>query len=172
MSEPWTIRLATPDEYTAVGALTVRGYVHDGYLEPTDAYAASLRDAAARAVGAELWVAVDDATGRLLGSVTYCPSGSAYRELAGDTEGEFRMLAVDPSARGLGVGRALASHCLRHSAAAGFASVVICSLPSMTSAHALYRSLGFARDRSLDWSPAADVVLWGFRAMVDPENRL
>ncbi len=73
------------------------------------------------------------------------------------------MLAVDPSARGLGVGRALVEHCLQRSRAQGFDTVVICSLPAMTAAHALYLSLGFARDQSIDWSPVAGVDLWGFR---------
>jgi len=157
------IRLAKLDEFAEVGEITVRGYVHDGFLSASDDYASSLRDAAARAAAAELWVAADLASRRLLGTVTYCPLGSAYREIANDTQGEFRMLAVDPSARGLGVGRSLVRHCIDHSVAAGFTSVVLCSLPAMTAAHALYVSLGFHRAPSLDWSPAPGVVLWGFR---------
>lgn len=163
MSEPVEIRLGTPEDYEEVGEITVRGYVHDGFLGVNDDYATSLRDAASRAREAELWVAVTSATGRLLGSVTFCPLGSSYRELATDTEGEFRMLAVDPSARGLGVGRALVRHCLDHSRDLGFTGVVICSLPTMVAAHRLYASLGFVRADALDWSPAPNVELWGFR---------
>ena len=164
MSDAFEIRLATPAEYREVGEITVRGYVHDGYLSAADDYAESLRDAATRAAKAQLWVAAERADARrVLGSVTFCPLGSSYRELAGDTEGEFRMLAVDPPARGIGVGRALVQHCLDLSRGCGFAAVVICSLPEMTSAHALYRAIGFTRERALDWSPVPGVELWGFR---------
>ena len=43
----------------------------------------------------------------VLGCVTCCPPGSPWRELAGEHEGEFRMLAVAPAARGRGAGAAL-----------------------------------------------------------------
>ena len=157
------IRPARPADFAKVGEITVRAYAQDGFLKASESYAATLRDAATRAEEAELWVAVDPASGRLLGSVTFCPSGSPYRELSTETEGEFRMLAVDPPARGFGVGRALVRHCLDRSRRLGFAGVVLCSLPTMTSAHALYRSLGFVRDETLDWSPVSGVELWGFR---------
>lgn len=162
----FVIRLARDDEVAEVGEVTVRGYLHDGFLQPSDSYAESLRDAASRAAGAELWVAVDVASHRLLGTVTFCPPGSSYRELASDGEGEFRMLAVDPSARGLGVGKALVRHCLDRSRELGFSGVVLCSLPTMTAAHSLYLGLGFERDTSLDWSPVAGVDLLGFRAVL------
>ncbi len=158
------IRLAEPDELDEIGEITVRGYVYDGFLDSSDSYAPTLRDAASRAAQGELWVAIGSTSGRLLGSVTFCPLGSPYRELATDTEGEFRMLAVDPAARGLGVGRGLVQHCLDRSRALGFTEVVLCSLPAMTSAHSLYQSLGFVRDVRLDFSPVPGVDLWGFRA--------
>jgi ribosomal protein S18 acetylase RimI-like enzyme len=171
VSEAFEVRLARPDEYDEIGLVTVRGYQHDGFVSESDDYATSLRDAGARAHDAELWVAVELAAGRVLGSVTYCPPGSSHRELADDTEGEFRMLAVDPSARGLGVGRALVRHCVDRSRDLGLQAVVICSLPSMAAAHALYLSLGFSRDPSLDWSPVRGVDLWAFRAPLIPAHQ-
>ncbi len=90
-----------------------------GSSSGSEDYATSLRDAVSRAVSAQLWVAVERLTARVLGSVTFCPLGSSYRELAADSEGEFRMLAVDPSARGIGVGRALVQHCLDEQPRAG-----------------------------------------------------
>jgi ribosomal protein S18 acetylase RimI-like enzyme len=163
MAVPPKIRLARLGEFHAVGEITVRAYAHDGFVAASDGYAARLRDAADRAAGAELWVAVDAESELLLGSVTFCPLGSPYRELATDAEGEFRMLAVDPAARRRGVGRGLVRHCLDHSQALGLDSVVVCSLPTMTAAHALYLSEGFSRDHSLDWTPTPGVDLLGFR---------
>ena len=114
MSEGIQIRLSRPADLLEVGDITVRGYAHEGFVRPSDSYATTLRDAARREPStAQLWVAVRPSERqRLLGSVTFCPLGSPYRELAADDEGEFRMLAVDPSARGRGVGRALAAHCV------------------------------------------------------------
>lgn len=165
MSEPprFSIRLAQPEDLAEIGEITVRGYEFDGFLDGSESYAEQLRDASARSAEAELWVAVDESSGRPLGSVTFCPLGSPYRELAAQTEGEFRMLAVDPSARGLGVGRALVEHCLDRSRRLGFTGMVLCSLPAMTAAHALYSTLGFVRDPELDWSPIPGVELLGFR---------
>ena len=163
MSAQLEIRLAEPADFAEVGEITVRGYAHGGFVTSSDSYATRLRDAANRAREGELWVALDPSSGRPLGSVTFCPLGSPYRELARDHEGEFRMLAVDPGAQGRGVGRALVRRCLQRSRELGFSGVVLCSLPTMTAAHALYLSQGFVRDHALDWSPMPGVELWGFR---------
>jgi hypothetical protein len=32
----------------------------------------------------------------------------------------------------------------------------------------MYAALGFVRAPELDWSPAAGVVLWGFRLLLEP----
>jgi len=158
------IRLAEPSEYAVVGALTVSAYTADGLLHEASDYVEELADAAARAREAELWVAVDgSASPEVLGTVTYCPPGSPYRELAGPGEGEFRMLAVNPAHRRRGAGRALVQHCVTRSRTAGDRFVVICSLSQMTAAHGLYRELGFVRLPERDWRPIPEVELLAFR---------
>jgi ribosomal protein S18 acetylase RimI-like enzyme len=157
----FTIRLADPSEYAEIGALTVAAYVSEGLVPAGSSYDAVLRDAASRAEKAELWVAVD-AGGDLLGTVTYCLPGSPYRELGRDDEGEFRMLAVSPAARGRGVGTALTRHCLDRSRALGFRAVVLSSSPKMAAAHRLYERLGFTRRPDLDWSPVPTITLLAF----------
>ena len=162
------IRPVHPHELEEVGRLTAQAYFHDGYLEPSDEYAAELSNAADRAREAEVWVAVED--GRLLGTVTFCPVGSAYREIGRADEGEFRMLAVSPAARGHGVGRALVEHCLRRSRELGYAGIRMSSMDRMTSAHRVYERLGFVRAPQDDWSPAPGVKLLGYCAsLVPPE---
>ncbi len=153
------VRLARTDELEAVGELTVRAYA--AYtLGPGDPYVARLRDAASRARAAELWVAVDG--DRLLGSVTCCPPGSSYREVSRPDEGEFRMLAVDPDARGTGAGTALAAHCEERAREHGAVGMALSSLAVMTAAHRIYERLGYARDPSRDWSPLPGVDLLAF----------
>jgi GNAT superfamily N-acetyltransferase len=158
------VRLAEQTDLPVVGDITVDAYVADGFLTVGDDYAEHLRDAAGRARIAELWVAELD--GAVVGSVTFCPPGSPQREVAREDEGEFRMLAVAPSARGRGVARALVQRCFERCRELGLEAIAICSLPQMVAAHALYGGLGFDRADELDWSPVDGVELWGFRAPV------
>lgn len=154
---PLTVRRALPAEFERVGEITARAYVHDGHLAADFGYVAELRDAARRAADGELLVAVDGDT--VLGTVTWCPDGSAYKEVAGPDEGEFRMLAVTPDARRRGAARALVRACLDRSREAGHSRVVLSTKTGMTPAQALYESFGFVREPALDWEPAPGIHL-------------
>jgi len=159
------IRLARPEDLTAVGEITVAAYA-DFTLGPSDPYIARLRDAAARAEQAELWLAEDEEEcedgGAVLGTVTVCPPDSVWREISQPREGEFRMLAVAPGARGRGVGEALARFAIDRLAAQGAHAVVLSSLSTMHAAHRIYERLGFRRDAERDWSPAPGVELLAY----------
>ena len=156
------IRRALPEELEEVGRLTAEVYVSDGYLAEGDGYVIELVDTPRRAREAEIWVAVDD--GKVLGSVTFAPVGSAYREIGRDDEGEFRMLAVSPAARGRGIGRALVERCVQRSRELGYAGVRMSSMDEMTSAHRIYERLGFTRVPEDDWSPEPGVALLAYAA--------
>jgi predicted N-acetyltransferase YhbS len=104
------IRTARPEEYDRVGEITVEAYLKDDLISPGSSYVGILRDAADRAVHAELIVAELD--GELVGSVTYCPPESVYAQLAAPDEAEFRFLSVLVPARGHGVGRTLVQTCV------------------------------------------------------------
>jgi ribosomal protein S18 acetylase RimI-like enzyme len=154
------LRPAGPDEFDRVGQVTLAAY-EEFLVGPHDPYRARLRDAAARAREAELWVAADGA--ELLGCVTYCPPGSPWRELAATAqEGEFRMLAVHPASRGRGVGEALAGLCEERARRHGATTMVLSSLAGMTAAHRVYGRLGYTRLPGRDWSPMPDVHLIAF----------
>jgi len=160
------LRLALPDEPDAVGALTVSGYDADAFLTLADGsfdqeYANWLADGATRARDGVLMVAADDEA--LLGTVTWCPPGSPFREIStSDDQGEIRTLSVAPEARGRGVGSALVDWCIEEARTTGLAEILLSTLPEMTTAHRLYESRGFVRRPELDWSPFPDIVLWGF----------
>ncbi len=155
------VRPARPAEHEPVGRLTLEAYAADGYIVEDDFYVAELLDARARAEAAELLVAELD--GVVVGTVTFCPEGSVFSEVAGPGEGEFRMLAVAPAARRRGAAQALVRACLHRSAELGYTAVVLSSLPVQAHAHRLYEGLGFRRRPALDWSPAPGVDLIGFR---------
>ena len=162
------IRRALPEEYAAIGDITVSAYLADGLVEPGSDYDVVLRDAASRAEKAELWVA--EGPDGLAGTVTFCPLGSPYREIGTDTEGEFRMLAVSPTAHGLGVGKALTRHCLDRSRDLEFTAVVLSSSTKMATAHHIYSSLGFTRLPERDWTPVPGVDLIAFRLVLLDEG--
>lgn len=158
---PVTVRPAHDAEHARVGELTYEAYAAGGFVDADSDYADVLRNAAARAGSAELYVA--EADGALVGTVTFCPPGSAFCELAGDGEGEFRMLAVLPEARRQGVARALVGACIERARELGHSALVLSSMPSQTEAHGLYEALGFRRTPDRDWSPVAGVDLLAFR---------
>jgi ribosomal protein S18 acetylase RimI-like enzyme len=157
------LRRARAEDLADVGEITVAAYA-SFTRGPDDPYVERLRDAAGRDRGAELWVAVDVGPDgeELLGSVSYCPPGSPWRELGQDHEGEFRMLAVAPTAQGRGVGTALATLCEQRAREHGASAMVLSSLREMTAAHRVYARLGYRRLPDRDWQPMPDVHLIAF----------
>jgi len=157
------IRPARPDEYDEIGELAVRVYLAERYTRTDSRYNAVLRDVAPRAEKAELMVAVDDAD-RILGTVTYAGLGSPYAEhVSSPDEASFRMLVVDPAARGQGVGEALVRWCIDRAQASGVSSLRLSTQSGMTAAGRLYLRLGFARTPERDWSPepGVDLITYG-----------
>ncbi|CAM5682079.1 N-acetyltransferase OS=Streptomyces aurantiogriseus OX=66870 GN=GCM10010251_78400 PE=4 SV=1 [Streptomyces aurantiogriseus] len=148
------IRQAERGEFETIGEITAQAYLQDGLLDfgESDAYLGELRDVAKRAAAADVLVAVQQ--GRVVGGVTFVPSGGPMADIAGPGEAEIRMLAVAHAARGRGVGEALVRTCLdRARATEGCVRVVLSSQRTMRSAHRIYERLGFTRTPERDWNP-------------------
>ncbi|MGN9760500.1 GNAT family N-acetyltransferase [Streptomyces sp. SD31] len=148
------IRQVEPGEYEALGEITAQAYLQDGLLDfgESDAYLGELRNAAKRAAAAEVLVAVEK--GRLLGGVTFVPSGGPMADIARSGEAEIRMLAVARDARGRGVGEALVRACVdRARATEGCVRIVLSTQRTMHSAHRIYERVGFVRTPERDWNP-------------------
>jgi ribosomal protein S18 acetylase RimI-like enzyme len=158
-----TVETASPEDYPRIAELTVDAYVGDG-LAP-ERYVPTLADVASRARAAELLVARDD-TGRIVGSVALVLSGEFGEILASDEEAGFRMLSVDRSARGQGIGDLLVRACLDRARAAGRTRMVLSTDVRMTAAHRLYERLGFSRLPERDWSPIPGVDLLAYQREV------
>jgi predicted N-acetyltransferase YhbS len=156
------LRRARPEDYPAIGAVTVAAY--EPLLSTTESsYVERLRNAEARDHEAELWVAVGPDDRDVLGTVTLCREGSPWREIGVADEGEFRMLAVAPHAQGQGVGELLVRHVLDRFREEGAVAVVLSSTPGMVAAHRLYERLGFGRCPERDWEPMPGVELVAYR---------
>jgi ribosomal protein S18 acetylase RimI-like enzyme len=74
-----------------------------------------------------------------------------------------RLLAVGPAGRGRGLGRRLMEECIRRSRAAGAPALTLHTTDMMRVAMGLYERMGFARAPELDFAPAPDVVVKGYR---------
>ncbi|MDA0639984.1 MULTISPECIES: bifunctional helix-turn-helix transcriptional regulator/GNAT family N-acetyltransferase [Nonomuraea] len=74
------------------------------------------------------------------------PAGSVFYMRKDDTTGQLRLLLVEPSARGLGLGRRLVDECVRHARADGCERLVLWTRDCLTSARRVYEAAGFRLD--------------------------
>ena len=158
----FAIRLVDHDDYAALGRITLTAY--EGNRDDLgDDYRQELRDVAARAAACPVLVAVAS-DGEVLGGVAYVPGPeNPMSELERGGEAGIRMLAVDPAAQGLGVGRALTVACLERARAEGRSGVALYTRPANVPAQGLYESLGFVRDVDRDWEYEPGRWLWAFQ---------
>jgi GNAT superfamily N-acetyltransferase len=74
----------------------------------------------------------------------------------------FRLLGVDPKARGLGIGKLLTEYCNEKGKQRGSATIVIHTTNAMKLAWGMYERLGFKRASDLDFMQG-DLPVFGFR---------
>jgi GNAT superfamily N-acetyltransferase len=156
---PVQIREArTAEEMEAAGRVTVAANAEFAPADPEDpfnsswaGYLAEMADAAARAAQGVLLVAVED--GRVVGTVTLYLGPGSMQWRPGDAM--FRLLAVDPAARGRGIGHALFQACLDRARRAGKRRMALHTTAWMGTARAMYERAGFKRE------PEGDVHLPG-----------
>jgi ribosomal protein S18 acetylase RimI-like enzyme len=130
-----------------------------------DGYFGSLADVAGRAGYATVLVAV--AGERIVGTATV----ELDRTIDGTGgllpgQANLRLLAVDPAARGRGVGRRLVEACVQVARRAGKEVATLHTTEQMAAAQRIYRSVGFRRDRSRDIELHPDLILQAFRLPV------
>lgn len=164
------IRDARPTEYSTVGELMVSVYTGlEGFPGPEEhphyyRMLANIGDIADRP-SSQLLVAASDG-GEIMGAVVYVGDMAEYRAQGKvttlkNTSG-IRLLAVDPTYRGMGIGRKLTEYCIDLARKKGHPQVVLHSTEAMHVAWKMYERMGFERSEDLDMELGA-VKIYGFR---------
>lgn len=127
-------------------------------------YLADIVDLEGRAEISELLVAEHD--GRVMGCVSYYPPGlevsypsESFSEPWPREWSAIRLLAVDPSARGRGIGKLLTEACLARARADGAPAVGLHTTSFMRVAQAMYERMGFVRAPAYDFHPAPTIAV-------------
>ncbi|WP_229685863.1 GNAT family N-acetyltransferase [Longimycelium tulufanense] len=152
------VRPAVRDDFAAIGALVTKVYVGEGYVG--EAVIPLLNDVDRQARHTELLVAVEE--GHVVGVVSLCRANNLYARLARVDEAELRLLAVEPTARGRGVGESLVRAAVERAAGIGASRLVLSTQPRMHAAHRLFARMGFCRYRDRDWYTSIGLHMLAF----------
>ena len=102
----------------------------------------------------------------IMGAVVYFSDMAYYGSGGIATEQKnasgFRLLAVDPKFRGLGVGKELILECIRRAREDNNNELIIHSTEFMEVAWGMYEKLGFKRSKDLDFMQK-ELPVYGFR---------
>jgi len=106
-------------------------------------------------------IVAENGSSEMLACVTYvAPWRSPITKLGLPVEwAVIRLLAVDPGARGLGLGRCLTEECIARARRDGAKVVGLHTVPEMEVAHGLYERMGFVRDPRYDQQPGRVTIL-------------
>ncbi|MEU8271373.1 bifunctional helix-turn-helix transcriptional regulator/GNAT family N-acetyltransferase [Sphaerisporangium sp. NPDC049002] len=91
------------------------------------------------------------------------PAGSIFCVRRDDRTAQLRLLLVEPSARGMGVGGRLVEECLAFAGRAGYERVVLVTVDVLAGARRIYERAGFRLDEQHtehDWGAELTIQTW------------
>ncbi len=168
--QTFIVRIAKPIEFEEIGKLLVKVYSQlEGFPKETDQpeYYKMLANVGelTNKPETELLVAVST-DGRIAGCIVffydmkyYGSGGTATLE---QNAAGFRLLAVDPSARGQGIGKLLTNECIRKAKDRKLGQVIIHTTMAMQTAWKMYEKLDFKRSEDLNFMQG-ELPVFGFR---------
>lgn len=169
-SSEYTVRNALPEEFSTIGQLMVEVYSRlEGFpkrSEQPDYYEmlANIGEITKKPHTELLVAATSD--GRIAGAVVYFSDMSSYGSGGTATSEKnasgFRLLAVDPEARGRGIGKLLTEACINKARKDKNEQLIIHSTKFMQVAWKMYEKLGFKRSEDLDFMQG-ELPVFGFR---------
>ncbi len=171
--QKWIVRNALPGEFEEIGKLMVRAYSQlEGFPKESEQpnYYKMLANIGelTNNPGTELLVAFSPGE-RIAGGVVYFSDMKYYGSggtatLEKDAAG-FRLLAVDPSNRGQGIGKLLTNECIRKTKEKKIDQLIIHTTMAMQTAWKMYEELGFKRSGDLDFMQG-ELAVYGFRLLL------
>ena len=166
-----SIRLAGNGDVEGARAVLRAAYSEYESFFPAENWAPYLKDILdleGRADASELLVA--ELGDRIVGCVSYFPPGSkasypsdSYSERWPDDWSAIRLLAVDPGARGHGVGRRLTVVCTERAKEARAPAMGLHTTAPMGIARAMYERMGFERAPQYDFRPGPAVLVEAYK---------
>jgi GNAT superfamily N-acetyltransferase len=132
------IRTAIPDDAAAIASTLQRSFVEFEPLYTPEAFAATVSSAEQirlRMNEGPIWVALQN--DMVVGTVSVAPKGDALY---------VRGMAVDPAARGSGIGRDLMKRVEDYATERGFKRLYLSTTPFLGGAIRLYEICGFVRN--------------------------
>jgi ribosomal protein S18 acetylase RimI-like enzyme len=165
------IRNSRPSDRDRIEAVTLSAYHEYAASMPAywEGYRANILATLSTAAAAEQIVA--EQNNRIVGAVLLYPAGGAIVNPGNPqitlSRQEVRLLAVDPAARGQGIGAALMNECIRRVRDSGTRVLTLHTTDLMQAAMRLYERLGFQRDRELDFEPVPGATVKGYRLNLD-----
>jgi ribosomal protein S18 acetylase RimI-like enzyme len=157
------IRDVRHDELDEVANLTREAYLQykDFIPEPAwKSYLEDMMDVRSRLGAAELIVA--EMKDKLVGTVTLYLKANSQSGWPQDWA-SVRLLAVLPSYRGWGIGRALMEECVRRCRKKGITTIGLHTSELMDVARRMYEKMGFRRAPEFDFHPAPGITVMAYR---------
>lgn len=171
--QEYTVRNAKASEFSEIGKLMVQVYSQlEGFPKESDQpeyykMLANIGELTKKAA-TELLVAASP-EGKIVGGVVYFSDmqyyGSGGKATQEKNASGFRLLAVDPSMRGQGIGKLLTRECIKKAKSLNHGQVIIHSTKFMQIAWKMYEKLGFKRSEDLDFMQG-ELPVFGFRLVL------
>jgi GNAT superfamily N-acetyltransferase len=168
-----TVRNADSSEFHDIGQLMVRVYsLLDGFpkeSEQPDYYQVLANVGAFTHQPDTSLLVVVSKENKILGALVYFDDMTYYGSGGTATKEKnasgFRLLAVDPGARGQGIGRLLAKECIKKAREKKHLQLIIHTTMAMQTAWHMYENMGFRRSVDLDFRQG-ELMVFGFRLLL------
>ena len=169
-----SIRPVRPSEIEPARSILDAAYSQYKTMFPPEnwgPYLADILDIEGRSEVSELLIA--ERNNSIVGCISLYPPGAQMSYPSDNYSAHWprewaaiRLLAVDPSARGEGIGRALTQVCIERAVAAGAPAIGLHTTKEMAVAQSMYERMGFERAPEYDFRPGPTILAEAYCLML------